>query len=103
MIFEILHIENLQLLSIQNYLVGLFQKAISLSGTALPPWTLPQKNTEKSIRLSALVGCPINSTRDMVKCLRKRPAHQLVHAMTNFLVNLCFLFMYILFSDVYLN
>lgn len=64
---------------------GLFQKAISLSGTALPPWTLPQKNTEKSIRLSALVGCPINSTRDMVKCLRKRPAHQLVHAMTNFL------------------
>ncbi|KAK7575719.1 hypothetical protein V9T40_012005 [Parthenolecanium corni] len=57
---------------------GFFQKGISFSGSVLPPWTLSRNNTEKSIHLAALVGCPTTTTRDAVKCLRKRPARQIV-------------------------
>ncbi|KAK7592872.1 hypothetical protein V9T40_007624 [Parthenolecanium corni] len=57
---------------------GFFQKGISFSGSVLPPWTLSRNNTEKSIHLAALVGCPTTTTRDAVKCLRRRPGRQIV-------------------------
>lgn len=59
-----------------------------MSGTVLPPWTLPRSNTEKSIKLAEYVGCAMNRTTDVVKCLRKRPAKQLVEAQKNFMVSL---------------
>ncbi|XP_065212963.1 LOW QUALITY PROTEIN: venom carboxylesterase-6-like [Planococcus citri] len=65
---------------------GLFHKAASLSGTALPEWTLPKNNTEKSIQLAALEGCPTNNTKDMVTCLQKRPARALIEQMRNFMI-----------------
>lgn len=67
---------------------GFFQKGISFSGSVLPPWTLSRNNTEKSIHLAALVGCPTTTTRDAVKCLRRRPGRQILKAVEFFQVNL---------------
>ncbi|XP_065212962.1 esterase FE4-like [Planococcus citri] len=65
---------------------GLFQKGVSVGGTLLPPWTLPRNVTQKSTHLANLVGCPTNSTKDMVKCLRSRPARAITEQMRNFMV-----------------
>ncbi|XP_065200318.1 esterase FE4-like [Planococcus citri] len=65
---------------------GLFQKGVSLSGTLLPSWTLPRNVSQKSTELASLVGCPINNnTRDMVKCLQRRPARAIVEQTKNFM------------------
>lgn len=78
--------------SISNFLilffnnVGCFQKGISFSGSVLPPWTLSKRNTERSIHLAALLGCPTNTTRDAVTCLTKRPARQILQAAVTFQV-----------------
>ncbi|KAK7576418.1 hypothetical protein V9T40_012704 [Parthenolecanium corni] len=63
---------------------GYFQKGISFSGSVLLPWTLSQHNTEKSIHLAALLGCPTHSTQDAVACLTERPAKQILNAALSF-------------------
>ncbi|KAK7575720.1 hypothetical protein V9T40_012006 [Parthenolecanium corni] len=63
---------------------GLFHKGISFSGSVLPPWTLPRNNTDRSLHLAALVGCPNNGTGEMVRCLRRRPARHILGAAVYF-------------------
>ncbi|XKL63065.1 hypothetical protein PGB90_005429 [Kerria lacca] len=64
---------------------GLFHRGISLSGSTLPPWTLPKNNSEKSIHLASLIGCPVECKKRMIQCLQQRPAQQIIEATKNFL------------------
>ncbi|KAG8239169.1 hypothetical protein J437_LFUL018574 [Ladona fulva] len=64
---------------------GLFKSGISMSGTALCPWALVEKPKEKALKLAAIVGCPTNiNSYELLKCLRHRPAADLVSAMSHF-------------------
>ncbi|XP_065212960.1 esterase E4-like [Planococcus citri] len=65
---------------------GLFHKGASLSANVFHPWTLPRNVPQKSTHLAALVGCPIDNNREMVKCLQKRPARAIVEQLRNFMV-----------------
>ncbi|KYQ46763.1 Venom carboxylesterase-6 [Trachymyrmex zeteki] len=64
---------------------GLFQGGISFSGTALDCWTQAENSKEKAKKLGALMGCPTTSSRDMIRCLRYRPARAMVQATSEFM------------------
>ncbi|CAH0390833.1 unnamed protein product [Bemisia tabaci] len=57
---------------------GLFHRGISMSGSSLTPFALVENGREKADRLAATLGCPTFSSRDLVDCLRYRPALQIV-------------------------
>ncbi|XP_011870237.1 PREDICTED: venom carboxylesterase-6-like isoform X2 [Vollenhovia emeryi] len=64
---------------------GLFRGGISFSGTALDCWPQTENSLEKAKKLSALMGCPTANTRDMIRCLRYRPAREIVQATSEFM------------------
>ncbi|XP_058800335.1 venom carboxylesterase-6-like isoform X3 [Phymastichus coffea] len=64
---------------------GLFQNGISASGTALQCWAQTEKPLEKAMKLGILMGCPTESTKEMIKCLRQRPAKAIVEAVKDFM------------------
>ncbi|KAG5320866.1 EST6 protein, partial [Acromyrmex heyeri] len=64
---------------------GLFQGGISFSGTAFDCWTQAENSKEKAKKLSALMGCPTTSSRDMIRCLRHRPSRAMVQATSEFM------------------
>ncbi|XP_029158905.1 venom carboxylesterase-6-like [Nylanderia fulva] len=64
---------------------GLFRGGISFSGTTFNCWTKADNSLEKTKKLSALMGCPTTSSRDMIKCLRYRPARTIVQATSKFM------------------
>ncbi len=54
---------------------GLYHKAIMHSGTSLQPWLLMDKTVANVTKKHAqMLGCPILSSKEMVSCLRQRPA-----------------------------
>jgi carboxylesterase type B len=57
---------------------GLFHKGISESGTAIKIWTLSKFPSEQAKKFASKMSCPTESTKDMVDCLKKLDAHQLV-------------------------
>lgn len=59
---------------------------ISVSGTAFDCWTQAENSTQKAKQLGALMGCPTNNVRDMVRCLRYRPGRVMVQALGEFMV-----------------
>lgn len=63
---------------------NLFQGGISISGTAFDCWAQTEKSLEKAKKLATIMGCPTSSTRDMIQCLRYRPARALVEATKEF-------------------
>ncbi|GAB1859689.1 Carboxylic ester hydrolase [Camponotus japonicus] len=65
--------------------VGLFRGGISFSGTAFDCWTQTENALEKTKKLSALMGCPTTTSRDMIRCLRYRPARTIVQATSEFM------------------
>ncbi|XP_011707089.1 PREDICTED: venom carboxylesterase-6-like, partial [Wasmannia auropunctata] len=64
---------------------GLFQGGISFSGTTFNCWTQTENSLEKAKKLSALMGCPTTSSREMIRCLRYRPARAMVQATSEFM------------------
>lgn len=68
--------------------VGLFNRGISQSGTALNPWVMAENSLQKAKQLAASVGCNMISTRDMVDCMRYRPGKQIVQNVKQFFVSL---------------
>ncbi|XP_011306600.1 venom carboxylesterase-6 [Fopius arisanus] len=63
---------------------GLFQGGISVSGTALDCWTQTENSPEKAKKVGSLQGCPTNSTKEMVECLKSRPARSIVQLVAQF-------------------
>uniref|UniRef100_A0A182LS16 Carboxylic ester hydrolase n=1 Tax=Anopheles culicifacies TaxID=139723 RepID=A0A182LS16_9DIPT len=77
---------HLQLMHLGNE--GLFQRAISLSGNALTPWSAPRTNPEQLARIQAkLLGIKQAhqmSTSELVKTLRTIDAEQFVYSYKGF-------------------
>jgi carboxylesterase type B len=74
---------------------GLFEKAISQSGSLMNPWAdAPRPGLAKmrAIRLTSLVNCPISNTnfQKMIECLRKVDAKKITEAIAEFYVSLLF-------------
>lgn len=64
----------------------MFNRGYSYSGTALCPWALVNDAPQKTKHLAGLLGCPTTDSKVTVKCLRRRPARQIVQQMKNFQV-----------------
>ena len=64
---------------------GLFQGGISISGTAFDCWTQTENSAQKAKQVGALMGCPTNNVRDMIRCLKYRPGNVMVEALGKFL------------------
>ncbi|XP_071576041.1 venom carboxylesterase-6-like isoform X2 [Temnothorax nylanderi] len=64
---------------------NLFKGGISFSGTAFDCWTQTENSLDKAKKLSALMGCPTTSSRDMIRCLKYRPARAIVQATSEFM------------------
>lgn len=67
---------------------GLFHRGISQSGSALNPWVLQENAREKAVKLAELLGCPSANSAQIVSCLSKRSARQIVNAVKEFQVYL---------------
>ncbi|XP_026275859.2 venom carboxylesterase-6-like [Frankliniella occidentalis] len=65
---------------------GAFHRGWSLSGAALCPWTQQEEAAAKAVRLAGLLGCPTDgvTSRDLVACLRHRPARAIAAAVPAF-------------------
>ncbi|XP_047107326.1 venom carboxylesterase-6-like [Schistocerca piceifrons] len=63
---------------------GLFQRGMSFSGSALVPWAIAEGQREKADKLASLVGCKTHSSKEILECLRTRPARQLVEMTQHF-------------------
>lgn len=57
---------------------GLFQRAISQSGTAIKVWSFSRHPKEQANRLARLVGCPWDKTTRMVDCLKSADGLKIV-------------------------
>ncbi|XP_072949540.1 venom carboxylesterase-6-like isoform X2 [Epargyreus clarus] len=59
---------------------GTFHRGMLFSGVALSSWAIALKPREKAEALASIMGCPTTKTREMVDCLRYRPAEAMVYA-----------------------
>jgi carboxylesterase type B len=59
---------------------GLFHRAISQSGNALAQWALSPNGTTRyqAEKLAALLGCPTEPSNDLISCLRKKDAADII-------------------------
>ncbi|XP_041770218.1 venom carboxylesterase-6-like [Anopheles merus] len=64
---------------------GLFTSGIGHSGSALNPWTMAEKSTEKAKQIGSALGCPIRTSQTLLECLRKVPAEDIVRQVSQFL------------------
>lgn len=56
---------------------GLFKNGISHSGNALDPWVMMENAKQKAHQVAQFVNCPADH-KQMLKCLRNKPAQELV-------------------------
>ncbi|XP_055531052.1 carboxylic ester hydrolase-like [Wyeomyia smithii] len=59
---------------------GLFRNGIGHSGSALNPWVFAENSAEKAKMIASSVGCPVTSSKEMLKCLRESSARDIVRA-----------------------
>nr|XP_042905767.1 neuroligin-1-like [Parasteatoda tepidariorum] len=52
--------------------LGLFHRAIMLSGSALSPWAIAREANQYAQKLSSTLECPINDPAITLECLRQR-------------------------------
>lgn len=57
---------------------GLFHKGHSMSGSVLLPWTQTEHLRQKTESLAKLLGCPVHTSKEIIDCLRHRPARKIV-------------------------
>ncbi|XP_072044517.1 uncharacterized protein [Amphiura filiformis] len=65
--------------------VGLFSRAIMQSGAAIDPWAFNTDTVnyaKRAYALGKLVGCNVETTRQLVDCLHDVPANNLINATT---------------------
>ncbi|XP_075977670.1 venom carboxylesterase-6-like [Anticarsia gemmatalis] len=58
---------------------GTVSKAIAFSGAAFTSWTQDIKPVDKAKSLAGIVGCPTGTSKELIDCLRYRPAEVLVN------------------------
>nr|7MP4_A Chain A, Carboxylesterase-24 [Epiphyas postvittana]7MP4_B Chain B, Carboxylesterase-24 [Epiphyas postvittana]7MP4_C Chain C, Carboxylesterase-24 [Epiphyas postvittana]7MP4_D Chain D, Carboxylesterase-24 [Epiphyas postvittana]7MP4_E Chain E, Carboxylesterase-24 [Epiphyas postvittana]7MP4_F Chain F, Carboxylesterase-24 [Epiphyas postvittana]7MP4_G Chain G, Carboxylesterase-24 [Epiphyas postvittana]7MP4_H Chain H, Carboxylesterase-24 [Epiphyas postvittana] len=59
---------------------GNFARGIAFSGAAFASWTHAVKPLQNARSLAAIVGCPTGTNRELVDCLKYRPAEVVVGA-----------------------
>ncbi|XP_046407119.1 esterase E4-like [Ischnura elegans] len=57
---------------------GLFNRAISQSGSALNPWAFTSQGPQHALQLAAGLGCEDEGVKQMVNCMRGHPAERIV-------------------------
>ncbi|KAF2904193.1 hypothetical protein ILUMI_01985 [Ignelater luminosus] len=57
---------------------GLFHRGISQGGTALAPWAIHKAPLKEAKRLGASLDCDNSSTRELIKCLKQKPAAKII-------------------------
>ncbi|CAB3261750.1 unnamed protein product [Arctia plantaginis] len=62
---------------------GTFARGMVFSGSALASWTHSIKPAEKTKTLASIVGCPTGSSKEILDCLKNRPAEVIVNAQTD--------------------
>lgn len=62
----------------------LFSRGISQSGTMLNPWVISENPLSKASQLAVNLGCPSNTTKVMVRCLRQRSGRQIIEEVKSF-------------------
>ena len=70
-------------------ILGLFHRAVSQSGTALCPWALAEKESNKrqTEKLASLLHCPSQPSSALVSCLRRRNSMQITATDTAYQVS----------------
>lgn len=63
---------------------GLFNRAVSMSGSALCWWASLKRPLERANKLAGLVECKKDDRQEMVECLRGLPMDQLMNTHPNF-------------------
>jgi len=63
---------------------GLFNRAISMSGSALCWWASLKRPFERAQKLAKLVECPQDDKQLLAKCLREKPTDALMNTHPNF-------------------
>ncbi|XP_023348100.1 venom carboxylesterase-6 [Eurytemora carolleeae] len=63
---------------------GLFNRAVSLSGSALCWWASLKRPLERANKLAKLVDCQNQDKETMIKCLREKPMDLLMNTHPNF-------------------
>nr|XP_023018088.1 venom carboxylesterase-6-like [Leptinotarsa decemlineata] len=63
---------------------GLFHKVISMSGAPLGIWPIPRHQLDLAKKQAQLVGCPDDTSENIVKCLKTVPAEQLGESLSGF-------------------
>lgn len=63
---------------------GLFNRAVSMSGTALCWWASLKRPLERAQKLAKLVDCPQKVKEDLVSCLKEKPMDALMNTHPNF-------------------
>jgi len=58
---------------------GLFNNALSQSGSSLASWALTKQTSAQSKRFASKFGCPIRDSKEMVQCLKQLDAKTLVY------------------------
>lgn len=67
-------------LMLSNMARGLFQRAISQSGSALNPWAFAEQPKRRAFKLAQVLGFSTNSTKELVEFLRTVPVRKLIDA-----------------------
>lgn len=67
---------------------GTFTRGIAFSGSAFVPWAHTVKPGQKAKALAAIVGCPTATSKEILDCLKYRPAEVLVNAQIEMLVSI---------------
>ncbi|CAK1589398.1 unnamed protein product [Parnassius mnemosyne] len=63
---------------------GLFHRGISMSASPVVPGQSPRELYRLAVRQAELVGCPSNSSREIVQCLRTKPWKELGDSLMGF-------------------
>lgn len=59
---------------------NLFLRGIAESGSIPAQWTVSYEPLKPAQRLAQSLGCPIDSTKLLVKCLQNKPVDKIVNA-----------------------
>lgn len=63
---------------------GLFNRAVSLSGSALCWWANIKNSREKAKKVAQMVECPTEDMQELIDCIRNKPTVMLMNTIPNF-------------------
>ncbi|XP_018565472.1 esterase E4-like [Anoplophora glabripennis] len=63
---------------------NLFHKAVAMSGSPLGNWPIPHNQLDLAKKQAKFVGCPYDTTANIVKCLKTKPFDELSESLHKF-------------------